>query len=441
VEGNRQFSRAAGRVIDVVLRPVRPLLQWLCFGAGIRYMRFVPSLPATLRYRTRPGSTTWPAWTRETPDALRTVAGIRRDPELELAAFEERPLEDFWHRWAAETLWLYRQIWKGQLPTAGQIRRAMLAAHRTAKVRPAVRPAATDPDELTRAVKAEAARVGLSATGVAGYDPKYTLREYASTAAAGDRVIVCIVEQSYGATQTIPSLRADRATMSAYAQLMQRASRLANFLHERGYRAHTHDYEGQAIVIHYGVEAGLGQLGLNGQLLTPWAGSRCRITIITTDAPLLVDHPVDYGIPAVCDSCQACIRRCPASALTPVRKLHRGVEKAKLNTERCFPVMAQANDCAICMKVCPVQRYGLPAVLDEYERTGGILGRDTDELEGYVWPLDGRRYGPGEKPRLERSFFRPPELSAFDPLRKREPDAHLHPVGEMEAQPHGGSRA
>ena len=69
------------------------------------------------------------------------------------------------------------------------------------------------------------------------------------------------------------------------------------------------------------------------------------------------------------------------------------------------------------MKVCPVQRYGLRAVLEEHARSGAILGRGTDELEGYVWPLDKHHYGPGEKPRLPRSFFNPPGFN-FDPERK-----------------------
>jgi hypothetical protein len=59
------------------------------------------------------------------------------------------------------------------------------------------------------------------------------------------------------------------------------------------------------------------------------------------------------------------------------------------------------------MKVCPVQRYGLDAVLAEYERSGRILGRGTDELEGYEW-IDGRRYAPGERPVLRPEFFEPP---------------------------------
>jgi epoxyqueuosine reductase len=36
----------------------------------------------------------------------------------------------------------------------------------------------------------------------------------------------------------------------------------------------------------------------------------------------------------------------------------------KLNTKRCLPSMARTEDCAICMKVCPIQRYGVGAVTD-----------------------------------------------------------------------------
>ena len=59
------------------------------------------------------------------------------------------------------------------------------------------------------------------------------------------------------------------------------------------------------------VAAGLGQLGANGQLLTPHAGARCRLQIITTDAPVTFDEPVDYGFHAFCQVCQVCVNRCP----------------------------------------------------------------------------------------------------------------------------------
>jgi ferredoxin len=94
--------------------------------------------------------------------------------------------------------------------------------------------------------------------------------------------------------------------------------------------------------------------------------------------------------------------------------MYRGIEKAKINTSRCFPTVAQTSGCGVCMKVCPIQRYGLPAVLEEFARSGEIVGRGTDELEGYDWPLDRRHYAPGQKPRLPREFFQPPGFD-YDP--------------------------
>jgi hypothetical protein len=94
--------------------------------------------------------------------------------------------------------------------------------------------------------------------------------------------------------------------------------------------------------------------------------------------------------------------------------------KAKLKTERCLPVMVQAHGCAVCMKVCPVQRYGLDAVHAHWVETGQILGKGTDELEGYDW-VDGRHYGVGEKPRLAQSFVSPPGFY-LDPKRTRPPE-------------------
>src|SRR5262249_51896084 len=161
----------------------------------------------------------------------------------------------------------------------------------------------------------------------------------------------------------------EQTALSTYAELINMLCELAEFLQAQGYRAQVHDAAGRGMAIHFAEQAGLGQLGLNGQLLTPDAGSRCRIIMMNTNAPLLLDAPRDFGIPRICDQCQACVRRCPPGAIPANRRLKRGVEKAPINTKRCFPVVGQAHGCAICMKVCPVQRYGLRAVLEEYERS------------------------------------------------------------------------
>jgi ferredoxin len=285
--------------------------------------------------------------------------------------------------------------------------RATHASRQSGRVLPATPAGEVDVSALDEGLRAEAARLGISMVGVAAYDPRYSIASY-DPAVSGDRIVICIVEQPWGTTQEIPSVKAELGALTAYTKAIQLACELASYLHKQGFRAQGFDNSGPHLAIPYAVNAGLGQLGLNGQLLTPVAGPRCRVVVMSTNAPLTVGEPVDYGIPALCDACHACVERCPSGAIPVNRKMHRGVEKAKINSKRCLPVVAKAEGCGVCMKVCPPNRYGLQPVLDEFERTGKVMGRGTDELESYVWPLTGETMAPGQRPRLRPAFFEVP---------------------------------
>ena len=167
------------------------------------------------------------------------------------------------------------------------------------------------------------------------------------------------------------------------------------------------------------VQSGLGQLGVNGQLLSPHFGSRARLQIIITDAPLTFDSPIDYGIYKFCETCQICFMRCPGKAIQAQRVWFRGVEKNKLIHKRCRPVMARYSGCGICMKVCPIQKYGMAPVMEHYLETGQVLGKGSDDLEGFF--LEDKGYfKAGKVPVFDKSFFDMPngkaEETAYDRL-------------------------
>ena len=67
-----------------------------------------------------------------------------------------------------------------------------------------------------------------------------------------------------------------------------------------------------------------------GYLLSPHFGSRHRLMMITTDALVSYDQPVDYGVQAFCTICQVCVNRCPGRALTRDKVWWRGIEKFKI---------------------------------------------------------------------------------------------------------------
>jgi epoxyqueuosine reductase QueG len=72
---------------------------------------------------------------------------------------------------------------------------------------------------------------------------------------------------------------------------------------------------------HLGVEAGLGTLGLEVNILTPEYGPRIYLTGVLTEVELAADHPM---IEQVCigESCSRCLYSCPGDAV-----LHFGIDK------------------------------------------------------------------------------------------------------------------
>ena len=379
---------------------VRPALN----TTTIRWLRHVPSGPPVLRRRYRAPRVWWPDRPAvEIPEDLRSHAGVRRDEAAAQAAFDDEPLHSFHHNFGAAVVWALAELWQSLVPVGPRLVRAVEHAKRTG-AGPTRAPVTRSAEEWTDWVRERARRIGMSTVGFAPYDERYTFAEHAHDA-TGPNVIVCVLEQNWKPTQTLPGPVGEQTALSTNAEIIEMTSHLAEAIAEAGFPARAHSTEGIAVIHHYGIEAGLGQMGINGQLLTPEAGSRCRLAMVTTQMPLVMGAPRDFGIPRICDECQACVQRCPGAAIPVRRTWHRGIEKSKLNLARCFPVVSKANGCSVCMKVCPIQRYGLAEVIAHRAATGEILGLGSDELEGYEWPLDGRRYGPGQRPQLDQDFF------------------------------------
>ena len=262
-------------------------------------------------------------------------------------------------------------------------------------------------EDVTELIRLKARELGFGEVGFTKYDRRHT---YTSKKrwVKFDHAICVALEQDYVQTQSLPSMDAEFAHFGTYEIEGALLLDLADYIRSLGYHAQIHSpNDNSAAYIPMFVAAGLGQLGANGQLLSPHFGSRARLAMITTDAPVTYDEAVDYGIHQFCQVCQVCVNRCPGRALVRDKVWWRGVEKNKLIYERCRPVMARYDGCAVCMKVCPIQRFGMPAVMEHYVATGEVLGKGTHLLEGYTF-LERGYFGPGELPQFDRQFFEIP---------------------------------
>jgi ferredoxin len=340
---------------------------------------------------------------------LTTVPGIRmRDSDL---SFYSRvyPIEGQNIEKAADRRW----VWTVYNEETANYRRyhdevsepLIHAAAVSGDLEPTATPVAGK--NITEDIRLKARELGFGEVGFTKYDRRHTYiskRRWAKF----EHAICVALEQDYVQTQSLPSMDAEFAHFGTYEIEGAIALDLADYIRSLGYHAQVHSpNDNSAVYIPMFVAAGLGQLGANGQLLSPHFGSRARLAIITTDAPITYDQPIDYGIHQFCQVCQVCVNRCPGRAIVNEKVWWRGVEKNKLIYERCRPVMARYDGCAVCMKTCPIQRFGMKEVMEHYVTTGEVLGKGTHLLEGYTF-LERGYFGPGELPQFGRSFFEIP---------------------------------
>jgi ferredoxin len=288
--------------------------------------------------------------------------------------------------------------------------------------------------DLTELIRDKARELGFNEVGFTRYDNRYTFAHRKGWPKFQNAICLAL-EQDYRQTQTIPSLEGEIAHFGTYEIEAEMAIELSDYIRSLGYHAQMHlDSADSGAYIPMFVNAGLGQLGANGQLLSPHFGSRSRLAMLTTDAPVTYDDPVDYGMFNFCQVCQVCVNRCPGRALIRDKVWYRGVQKNKVIYERCRPVMANHDGCGICVKVCPIQRYGMKPVMEHYVETGDVLGKGTDNLEGYSF-RNNDYFGAGKLPHFSPQFFdipncRPEQL-LFDQFKAKVQSEQMPKVEEI----------
>ncbi|MFC2157243.1 reductive dehalogenase [Acidobacteriota bacterium] len=148
----------------------------------------------------------------------------------------------------------------------------------------------------------------------------------------------------------------------AYSRTRIVAFRVAAFIRQLGYaaRPHTPGTSYDLVVPPIAIDAGLGEQGRHGVLITPELGSNIRPAVITTDIPLEPDKPIDIGIQDFCKTCKICAEQCPSGAIPFGGKEEvRGYRRYLVNKEKCHTFWSQNMGnmgCRICVACCPYTR-------------------------------------------------------------------------------------
>jgi reductive dehalogenase len=233
---------------------------------------------------------------------------------------------------------------------------------------------ASDPAEVSRKVKRAARFFGASLVGICELDRRWVYshvsndltREHLPMEIPEEYryAIAMAIEMDYRLVQTSPTGGAAAATGLGYSKMAFVAGLLAQFIRGLGYKAIPCGND-TALSIPIAVEAGLGELGRNGLLITESFGPRVRLCKIFTDLPLVPDEPHFFGVEDFCRRCMKCAQDCPSRAISfgekttqvPTVSNNPGVLKWPIDAEQCYKYwLANGLDCANCIRVCPFNK-------------------------------------------------------------------------------------
>ncbi|MEE8395257.1 MAG: reductive dehalogenase [bacterium] len=233
-----------------------------------------------------------------------------------------------------------------------------------------VAPGHADPVANARAVKAVAYYLGVDLAGICKAEPY----AWYSHGAKGEPIevdhkyaMVVLIDQGY---ETMAGASGDdwisaTQSMRAYLRGAEVCNTIAAHIRGLGYSARSHTNSlSQVLQIPLALLAGLGEMSRIGEMvLNPFVGPRFKSAVVTTNMPLEVDRPIDFGLQDFCEKCVKCARECPCFAIPyDPKTMFNGYEIWKPDVEKCAKYRLtnmKGSACGRCMKACPYNTEGL----------------------------------------------------------------------------------
>lgn len=227
-----------------------------------------------------------------------------------------------------------------------------------------------DPEDMSERIKEVARFYGADLVGITKVDPTWVYENYFEPFTGNEGpieleykyAIVMGIEMKWEMIHHSPGPEASAATALAYSKMAEVSSSLAKYIRMLGYPAIPSGNDTTQNVP-LAIDAGLGELGRIGLMLSPEFGPRQRLCKVLTNMPLVPDKPIDFGIQEYCETCRACAQACPARAIKfeertteQTSKSNRpGILRWPVDVEKCYMFWQENGgiDCANCVAACP----------------------------------------------------------------------------------------
>lgn len=220
-----------------------------------------------------------------------------------------------------------------------------------------------DPEKMARKIKAFALHLGAAKVGITklNQDWVYTYNNapYGEPVDLNHENIICMaftMDPFMTDGQTGLGENFEIGWKYSYASYISII--MANLIRNLGWPARPLPaFNAPYIVAPVFIDAGIGEYGRCGYVVTKEFGNNWRPGAVATDLPLAYDKPVDFGLQDFCEKCGICADRCPSGAIpqgTNQQEVVRGIRRWQLDQEKCYKYWTTiGHGCGICQAVCP----------------------------------------------------------------------------------------
>jgi reductive dehalogenase len=221
------------------------------------------------------------------------------------------------------------------------------------------------PSEMTEIIKRLALHLGARDVGVTELRPYHVYTHVGRGSGNwGDEIpvehrwaIAFTMEMDFHIMRTAPEAPVVAESARQYVEGAKIAIQIASMIRRLGYPARAHiDGNYRVIAPLVARDAGIGEIGRMGILMTPGLGPRVRLGVVTTDLPLIADPPTDdRSVVDFCTVCKKCAENCPSQSISfDDRTRIDGGWRWAIDPNTCFRYWnAVGTDCGVCMTVCP----------------------------------------------------------------------------------------
>lgn len=287
------------------------------------------------------------------------------------------------------------------------------------RMQPGIKWEVSEPDEMSSFIKKAAGFLGASDVGICKLDTRWVYshrfnpkkNEHTPIEQFSDEfphAIVLLHEMNYELMSTSPTYGEFAATGRGYSMMAYVTSSVAHLIRDLGYRAIPCGND-TALSIPMAIDAGLGEIGRNGLLISPKFGPRVRISKIFTDLPLVPDKPIQLGIRRMCEVCGKCAESCPGKAISDGEPTtegltisnNHGIFKWYINPEKCFKFWSKnKGSCGNCIRVCVFNKPNT-----NFHRFVRWHVKHLSQLDSfYLWADD--LFGYGKQTKLEEIWMK-----------------------------------